>query len=283
MIVVSVVDALREQVAQWRSAGERVAFVPTMGNLHDGHLALVRQARELADRVVVSIFVNPLQFGEGEDFETYPRTLDEDVERLIEAKANLLFTPAVETLYPGPRHLQTRVEVPLISDMLCGASRPGHFAGVATVVCKLFNLVQADVAVFGEKDFQQLMVIRRMVEDLCLPVEIEGLATVRDEDGLAMSSRNGYLTKSERATAPALYRTLQLIAVALSTGDRAYRELEASARSELERVGFTPDYFQIRRAEDLAEPTRGDRELVILAAARLGGTRLIDNLRVDLD
>ncbi|MEW8013826.1 MAG: pantoate--beta-alanine ligase [Candidatus Sedimenticola endophacoides] len=283
MIVVSAVDALREQVAQWRSAGERVAFVPTMGNLHDGHLALVRKARELADRVVVSIFVNPLQFGEGEDFETYPRTLDEDMERLIEAKANLLFTPAVETLYPGPRHLQTRVEVSLISDMLCGASRPGHFSGVATVVCKLFNLVQADVAVFGEKDFQQLIVISRMVEDLCLPVEIEGLATVRDEDGLAMSSRNGYLTKSERATAPALYRTLQLIAVALSTGDRAYRELEASARSELERVGFTPDYFQIRRAEDLAEPTRGDRELVILAAARLGGTRLIDNLRVDLD
>ncbi|MEW7980820.1 MAG: pantoate--beta-alanine ligase [Candidatus Sedimenticola endophacoides] len=283
MIVVSAVDALREQVAQWRSAGERVAFVPTMGNLHDGHLALVRRARELADRVVVSIFVNPLQFGEGEDFETYPRTLDEDAERLIEAKANLLFTPAVETLYPRPRQLQTRVEVPLISNMLCGASRPGHFTGVATVVCKLFNLVQADVAVFGEKDFQQLMVIRRMVEDLCLPVEIEGLATVRDEDGLAMSSRNGYLTKSERATAPALYRTLQLIAVALSTGDQAYRELEASARSELERVGFTPDYFQIRRAEDLAEPTRGDRELVILAAARLGGTRLIDNLRVDLD
>jgi len=283
MIVVSRVEALRGQVAEWRGAGERVALVPTMGNLHEGHLALVRRGHELADRVVVSIFVNPMQFGEGEDFEAYPRTMEADAGKLIEAKADLLFTPTVAEVYPKPQSEQTRVEVPNISDILCGASRPGHFVGVATVVCKLFNMVQPDVAVFGEKDFQQLMVIRRMVEDLCIPVEIHGLPTVREEDGLAMSSRNGYLSEEERARAPALYRILQLIAVAIKTGDKDFTGLEAQAKAELEKAGFRPDYFHIRRTADLSEPTAGDRALVILAAAHLGKARLIDNLSVSLD
>lgn len=283
MITLNSVAELRQQVAQWRKEGERVALVPTMGNLHSGHIALVKRATELADRVVVSIFVNPMQFGEGEDFGSYPRTLQEDGEKLEAVKTDLLFAPAVDEVYPDTRIAQTRVEVPGISDILCGASRPGHFVGVATVVCKLFNMVQPDIAVFGEKDYQQLMVIRRMTADLSIPVMIYGLATVREEDGLAMSSRNGYLTKEERSQAPSLYRTLQLIAVALQTGDKDFTGLQAQANADLEKAGFTPDYFHIRRSDDLSEPGPDDDALVLLAAAQLGNARLIDNLTVNLE
>jgi len=280
MKTVETIRDLRRQMAAWRAAGESAALVPTMGNLHGGHLELVREARRRADRVVVSIFVNPLQFGAGEDFEAYPRTLRQDAERLEHARADLLFAPSSEELYPQRREAQTRVEVPGLSGILCGASRPGHFAGVATVVCKLFNLVQPDLALFGEKDFQQLLVIRRMTEDLCIPVEIVGVATVREPDGLARSSRNGYLTPEERCRAPALYRILRETAAAVENGDRDYPALEAGAAEKLTSAGFEPDYVSIRRAADLAAPKRHERDLVILAAARLGRARLIDNLRV---
>ena len=283
MIAVHTISALRDQVRQWKKDGLRVALVPTMGNLHDGHLHLVEQAREHADKVVVSIFVNPMQFGEGEDFDSYPRTLEDDSAKLTGVDTDLLFAPSVVEVYPKPQSEQTRIEVPLISDVLCGASRPGHFVGVATVVCKLFNMALPDVAVFGEKDFQQLMVIRRMVEDLCIPVEIIGVATVREQDGLARSSRNGYLTPEERELAPALYRILQETASKISGGKRDYSLLEADANQALLEAGFKPDYFKIRRAEDLTEAATTDNRLVILAAAYLGKARLIDNLTLSID
>ncbi len=279
MITLNQVSEVRRQVAEWRSQGERVAFVPTMGNLHEGHLDLVRKAASQADRVVVSIFVNPMQFGEGEDFDSYPRTLTTDAEKLIAVRADLLFTPSVEEVYGKSEYPQTRVEVPGISNLFCGASRPGHFVGVATVVCKLFNMVQPDLALFGEKDYQQLMVIRRMTEDLSIPVEIHGLPTVREVDGLARSSRNCYLTESERTKAPALYRVLQETAAKAGAGETDFALLEARARDKLEAAGLQPDYFRIVRASDLGEPSGYDRELVILAAAYLGKARLIDNIR----
>lgn len=279
MITVDTVPALRRQVAGWRRVGERIAFVPTMGNLHEGHLALVREGRRLAQRVVASIFVNPLQFGPGEDFAAYPRTLGRDTELLAGEGADLLFAPGVDTLYPRGQSGHTRVEVPGISDILCGAIRPGHFVGVATVVCKLFGLVQPDVAVFGEKDFQQLLVIRRMTDDLGLPVEVRGLPTVREPDGLAMSSRNGYLSPDERALAPELRRALERCAGRLRDG-AAPAAAEALAVSELAAAGLRPDYVSVRRAADLGPPTQEDGDLVILAAAFLGRARLIDNLRV---
>jgi pantoate--beta-alanine ligase len=282
MITLQQIAQLREQVSRWRRDGQRIALVPTMGNLHVGHLKLVERARQLADRVMVSVFVNPLQFGQGEDFDSYPRTLDEDSRQLEAYAADLLFAPTVSEVYPRPQAEQTKVEVPGISSILCGQSRPGHFAGVATIVCKLFNMTQPDVAVFGEKDFQQLMVIRRMVEDLQIPVQIEGMATVREADGLAMSSRNGYLTSAERARAPAVYRVLNQTAEALLAGKRDILALERSACSELESAGLRPDYFQIRRAQDLQPPDSGEKALVILAAAYLGGARLIDNKMVTI-
>lgn len=281
MDTVARVDELRTRVAAWRRTGERIALVPTMGNLHAGHLELVRLARERADRTVVSIFVNPLQFAPSEDLAAYPRTLEADRKRLAEAGADLLFAPGVEEVYPGGEAGQTRVEVPGISDILCGASRPGHFTGVATVVCKLFNMVQPDLAVFGEKDFQQLMVIRRMTADLSMPVEILGAPTVREPDGLAMSSRNGYLNEEERQRAPRLQQTLCSAAQALQRGE-AVVGVESRAAAELAAAGFEPDYFSVRRAADLGEPGADEHELVILAAAHLGQARLIDNLRVDL-
>jgi pantoate--beta-alanine ligase len=275
------VSDLRAQVAQWRRAGLRIALVPTMGNLHAGHLDLVRRARERAERTVVSIFVNPLQFGEGEDFAAYPRTLEGDRRALVGAGADLLFAPGVGEVYPGGLATQTRVEVPGLSDILCGASRPGHFRGVATVVCKLLNMVQPDLAVFGEKDFQQLLVIRRMVADLSMPVEVLGAPTRREADGLAMSSRNGYLTPEERRRAPRLYRALEEAAAALRRGEpRA--EAQRRALAGLREDGFAPDYLEVRRAADLGVPGPEDRDLVILAAGRLGAARLIDNLRVRL-
>jgi pantoate--beta-alanine ligase len=277
VITINKVSDLRAQVNTW-SRGGNVAFVPTMGNLHAGHLSLVQAARKVADRVVVSIFVNPLQFGEGEDFDSYPRTMERDARMLEGEGTDLLFAPSVQTMYPKPQEQQTRVEVPDISDMLCGVCRPGHFVGVATVVCKLFNMVQSDVALFGKKDFQQLMVIRRMVEDLAMPVRVIGVETMRESDGLAMSSRNGYLTAEDRATAPMLFRTLSGIAQRLREGSDDYAGLESQAVRELDEHGFGPDYVAIRRAADLAAPEPGERELVILAAAYLGKARLIDNI-----
>ncbi|MCB1880716.1 MAG: pantoate--beta-alanine ligase [Gammaproteobacteria bacterium] len=282
MITLQTIEALRQQVSQWRKEGYRIALVPTMGNLHTGHLQLVDRARQLADRVVVSIFVNPMQFGQGEDFDSYPRTLEEDSRKLEQHHTDLLFAPTVAEVYPRPQAEQTVVEVPGLSNILCGQTRPGHFAGVATVVCKLFNMVLPDVAVFGEKDFQQLLVIRRMVEDLQIPVEIVGMATVREADGLAMSSRNGYLTPEQRAKAPVIYRLLTETAEKLQAGERDYKSLEKLACGRLENAGLRPDYFQIRRARDLQVPESGEGELVMLAAAYLGGARLIDNKTVTI-
>jgi pantoate--beta-alanine ligase len=278
MITLAAIADLRRQVREWRSDGERIALVPTMGNLHPGHLTLVRRARELADRVIVTIFVNPMQFGEGEDFESYPRTLEQDAAALSAEGTDLLFSPSVTEVYSGPQQQQTRVEVPGISDILCGASRPGHFVGVATVVCKLFNMVQPDLALFGDKDYQQLLVIRQMVQDLCIPIEIVGVPTVRDGDGLALSSRNGYLTVEERRQAPQLRRIMLETASSIESGNRDYAKLEAEAKLELEKAGFSPDYYTIRSAEDLSEPEHVNSGLVVLAAAYLGKARLIDNL-----
>lgn len=282
MKTIDIPEDLRGQVRAWRAAGECVAFVPTMGNLHAGHLTLIAEARARAPRVVASIFVNPMQFGPAEDLDAYPRTMQRDRELLEAAGCDLLFAPGVATLYPRGSEAQTRVEVPGLSDVLCGESRPGHFRGVATVVCKLLNLVQPDVALFGEKDFQQLLVIRRMVEDLAMPVEIVGVPTVREPDGLAMSSRNGYLSAPERARAPALRRVLTMAQRALLEGVPV-ASVERDAVAALREAGLAPDYVQVRTADDLRPATETDRDLVVLAAAYLGRARLIDNLRVSPD
>ena len=251
-----------------------------MGNLHDGHLGLVKLAREHAERVVVSIFVNPSQFEPGSDYAEYPRTLPLDKRRLNRAGADLLFAPEVETVYPSGIEGATRVIVPKLSDELCGAFRPGHFEGVTSVVARLFGLVMPDVAVFGEKDYQQQLLIRRMAGDLHWTVRIVTAPTARDDDGLACSSRNQYLTDEERKLAPALYRKLRQVAQALESGNRDYAELEARAMAALKKAGFVPEYVSIRRAENLDPPDRDTDELVVLAAARLGRARLIDNVRV---
>ncbi|MGK0674055.1 MAG: pantoate--beta-alanine ligase [Halothiobacillaceae bacterium] len=271
---------LRSAVRALRAEGKRIAFVPTMGNLHAGHLALVERAHEAADAVVVSIFVNPLQFGADEDFDSYPRSEEQDAALLAKAGVRLLFLPTVETLYPHGQAGCTRVMVPELSDILCGASRPGHFVGVTTVVTKLFNIVMPDVAVFGEKDYQQLTILRRMVRDLDMPIDLIGLPTVREADGLAMSSRNGYLSAKERAIAPGLYRTLCAAREALRAGQTPAM-VEAEAIERLHALGFVPDYVSVRRAEDLSHAVVGEvGGLRILAAARLGRTRLIDNIEV---
>ncbi len=274
---------LRRQVAQWRGQGERIALVPTMGNLHAGHLRLLEAARRVAPRVVVSIFVNPLQFSDtgGGDFARYPRTLAADAERLREAGADLLFAPPVAEVYPDGLQAATRVTVPGLSDILCGVYRPGHFEGVATVVSKLFNMVQPDLALFGEKDYQQLLVIRRLVRDLCFPIEILGVPTVREPSGLAMSSRNHYLDETQKAHAARLYQTLCQARERLQSGAAEIDEIEAEGMQALRAAGFRAEYFSVRRAADLAPPTAGERDLVILAAAWLGEARLIDNLRLD--
>lgn len=281
MMLIDDIASLRRCLTSWRRSDRSIALVPTMGNLHAGHLALVREARRVADRTLVSIFVNPLQFGPNEDLESYPRTFEWDRELLEAEGADLLFAPPVQTIYPHGSQDQTRVEVPGLSNILCGASRPGHFAGVATVVCKLFNMAQPDIAVFGEKDYQQLLVIRRMVEDLCLPIEIRGLATVREPDGLAMSSRNGYLSPAERGRAPVLYRVLCRAGEHLHEG-LAVGKVERIGAEDLLADGLRPDYFSVRRASDLQSATTGDQDLVVLTAAYLGAVRLIDNLRVSL-
>lgn len=280
MQLVESISALRETIRKWRAAGESVAFVPSMGNLHAGHLHLVEEAKKLADRVVVSIFVNPAQFCVGEDFDAYPRTPEEDAAKLRGVGTDLLFLPDVSEMYPADRQHMTYVEVPGLSDELCGQFRPGHFRGVATVVCKLFQMVQPDVALFGEKDFQQLTLIRRMVADLNMPVRIHGVPTLREANGLAMSSRNGYLTADEKARAALIYQCLEAAKAALEAGGRDYGAIEAAQMEVLRRAGFRPDYFAIRRQSDLCAAVDGDRDLVILAAAWLGKARLIDNLKV---
>ena len=276
MQTVNAVSELREVIRTWRLAGESVAFVPTMGNLHAGHLQLVNEAKKKADRIVVSIFVNPAQFGAGEDFETYPRTEREDQEKLNAANTDLLFLPAVADIYAPDA--KTVVTVTELSDLYCGASRPGHFSGVATVVCKLFNIVQPNVALFGQKDFQQLVVIRTMVRDLNIPVEIMGVETVREFNGLAMSSRNGYLTDDEKSVAPKLYQSLCAARDAILAGNHTYADIEQQALQFLQQAGFQPDYFCVCRSNDLKKAAVEDVDLVLLAAAKLGKTRLIDNI-----
>lgn len=276
MRIVNTVFELREAVKTWRLDGESVAFVPTMGNLHAGHLQLVSMAKKKADRVVVSIFVNPIQFGVGEDFETYPRTECEDHEKLEAGNVDLLFQPSVTDIYTPDA--KTVVTVTGLSDMYCGASRPGHFSGVATVVCKLFNIVQPNVALFGLKDFQQFTVIKTMIRDLNIPVEITGIDTVREPSGLAMSSRNGYLTDDEKKVAPKLYHSLCVARDAILAGDQTYTEIEQQALQFLQQAGFQTDYFSVCRSNDLKKAVAEDVDLVLLAAAKLGKTRLIDNI-----
>ena len=282
MNTVKTVLELRAAVARARGEGKRIAFVPTMGNLHEGHVALVEKAGQRADFVVASIFVNPLQFGPNEDLAKYPRTLVADQEKLVAAGCQLLFHPDLEEMYPHGQEGQTRVSVPGVSEGLCGGSRPGHFEGVATVVTKLFNMVQPDLAVFGEKDFQQLAVIRTLVRDLNMPVQIIGEPTVRAEDGLALSSRNGYLSAEQRAAAPALYRTLQQLASAIRDGNRDFAQLIEAGQASLVSAGFRPDYLEIREASSLRPAEANDTKLVILGAAFMGTTRLIDNLAFQL-
>lgn len=280
-IITDKVD-LCEQLDDWRQQDDHIAVVPTMGNLHVGHISLVELAREHAERVVVTVFVNPTQFGASEDFSDYPRTLDRDTRRLRNVGADILFMPTVETVYPFGIENATTVSVPGLSDNFCGSFRPGHFEGVTSVVARLFALVQPDVAVFGQKDFQQQMVIRRMVDDLNLPVKVLVGPTIREDDGLAMSSRNQYLTEDERAIAPALYRSLTAIGEHLQAGKRSYDELEQQGVDGLVEAGFKPDYVAIRRAQDLSAPDRDCDELVIMVAAHLGNARLIDNIIVSI-
>lgn len=282
METIAGIRELRERVAQWRGQSQRIAFVPTMGNLHAGHGNLISRAGSLGDRVVVSVFVNPLQFGPNEDYAAYPRTPDEDRRLLESLSVDALFLPAVEEMYPRGQAATARVQVPAIEDILCGAFRPGHFMGVATVVVKLLNLVQPDVALFGEKDFQQLMIIRRAVTDLCMPVEIVGVPTMREADGLAMSSRNRYLSAQERATAPLIYAELKRAVGAIESGSRDFEALERVGTSALQQAGFKPDYFSVRDAATLDAPSAASRQLVVLTAARIGRARLIDNVKIDL-
>jgi len=273
--------SLRERVRGWKSEGLTIGLVPTMGNLHAGHVSLLQRARDMADRTVASIFVNPIQFGKGEDYERYPSTLADDQEKLGAAGLDLLFAPDLAELYPGGIEEDTRITVPQLSDILCGEFRPGHFSGVATVVAKLLINVQPDYALFGEKDFQQLLVIRRMAHDLLIPGEIIGMPIVREPDGLAMSSRNSYLDASQRVTAAVIYRTLGAAAQRVATGETPFATIEAEAIDALRVAGMRPEYFSVRRRADLAEPNADDRELVILTAAWLGGARLIDNIQVE--
>lgn len=273
---------IRDAVNRWRGAGERVVFVPTLGNLHEGHMQLVRLAASHGERVVVSIFVNALQFGKNEDYALYPRTLDDDIAKLRREPCDALFCPTDTEIYPNGVEEQTTVAVPTMTNILCGATRPGHFTGVTTIVAKLFNIVQPDAAVFGIKDFQQLAVVKRMVQDLCIPIRIVEAPVARAEDGLALSSRNAYLDDSDRAIAPVLYRLLCSARDRILAGEQHYEMIEAETRVELLRGGMRPDYFSVRCAKTLEPATHSDRVLVIVAAAWLGRTRLIDNVTLSL-
>jgi len=277
MLVASSQSQLRQQINAWKRAGETIAFVPTMGNLHSGHISLVTEAKKHASKVVVSIFINPMQFTNPDDLTNYPRTLEQDSEQLIDNGVDLLFTPTPDIMYPKGLDVQTYVEVPGISDVFCGASRPGHFRGVATIVNKLFNLVTPDVACFGTKDYQQLQVIKLMVEDLSIDIKIIGVETVRTAQGLAKSSRNGYLTQEELALAPLLYKVMQQIAHDIR-GKIAIDVAIKTATLTLDNTLFATDYIHVQRADNLTDPCVDDKDLVILAAAQLGAARLIDNL-----
>jgi len=272
--------SLRREIAGWKQQGLSIAFAPTMGNLHDGHLSLLEHASRLGDRTVVSIFVNPIQFGKGEDYEKYPSTLDADRQKLESSKLDLLFTPNLKELYPGGMDLDTRVNVPELSSILCGKFRPDHFSGVATVVTKLLINVSPDFALFGEKDYQQLLVIRRLAADLCIPSTIVGMPIIRETDGLAMSSRNAYLTPAQRQIAPMIYSTLQAAADKLLKPSANIALIEQEAMQTLESAGFRPEYFSVRRSSNLAEPGPDDQDLSILVAAWLGPARLIDNIKI---
>ena len=282
MEVVTNLDSLREALARFERTGSSTAFVPTMGNLHAGHLSLVERGRALAPVVIVSIFVNPMQFGANEDLDTYPRTLQADIEKLQAAGVALLFAPNADCIYPDGAPAHTQVIVPGLTDVLCGASRPGHFDGVSSIVCKLLNMVAPDVAIFGEKDLQQLLVIRKMAVDLCLPIRIEGVAIARDTDGLALSSRNINLSDAEREVAPTLHHCLQACGKHIQHGASDFPALCQEAKSNLNAAGFSPDYFEIRRSNDLQPAQPGDKSIAIFAAAQLGQTRLIDNLQLAL-
>ncbi|WP_298633043.1 pantoate--beta-alanine ligase [uncultured Umboniibacter sp.] len=282
MKVIESISELRSALATYRGQGKRVSFVPTMGNLHEGHLQLVRLAREHSDVVVASIFVNPLQFGLNEDWEQYPRTFEPDCEKLESAACDFLLYPKETEVYPTGMANQTRVSVPTMTDILCGASRPGHFEGVTTIVAKLFNMVQPDVAIFGIKDYQQLAVIRKMTTDLCLPIEIVAAPIARDHDGLALSSRNGYLDEYERPVAAEVYQSLCLAKGMLDEGRRDFGAIEQAAEAHLINSGMRIDYFSIRRNHDLEPAGLDDRNLVVLVAVYLGNTRLIDNIEISL-
>ncbi|EFP9467588.1 pantoate--beta-alanine ligase [Shigella flexneri] len=282
MLIIETLPLLRQQIRRLRMEGKRVALVPTMGNLHNGHMKLVDEAKARADVVVVSIFVNPMQFDRPEDLARYPRTLQEDCEKLNKRKVDLVFAPSVKEIYPSGTETHTYVDVPGLSTMLEGASRPGHFRGVSTIVSKLFNLVQPDIACFGEKDFQQLALIRKMVADMGFDIEIVGVPIMRAKDGLALSSRNGYLTAEQRKIAPGLYKVLSSIADKLQAGERDLDEIITIAGQELNEKGFRADDIQIRDADTLLEVSETSKRAVILVAAWLGDARLIDNKMVEL-
>ncbi len=282
MLIIETIPLLRQQIRRWRQEGKRIALVPTMGNLHDGHMKLVDDAKSRADVVVTTIFVNPMQFDRPDDLTRYPRTLQEDCEKLNRRKVDLVFAPAPADIYPKGLDSQTFLEVPGLSTMLEGASRPGHFRGVSTIVSKLFNMVQPDIACFGEKDFQQLAVIRKMVADMGYDIEIIGVPTVRAKDGLALSSRNGYLTAEQRKIAPGLHKVMQSLADKLRAGERDTEEMLAIAATELNEKGFRSDDLQIRDADTLLELDVESKRAVVLMAAWLGQARLIDNIQVDL-
>ncbi|EIR9114391.1 pantoate--beta-alanine ligase [Salmonella enterica] len=282
MLIIETLPLLRQHIRRLRQEGKRVALVPTMGNLHDGHMKLVDEAKARADVVFVSIFVNPMQFDRPDDLVRYPRTLQEDCEKLNKRKVDYVFAPAVEEIYPQGLEGQTYVDVPGLSTMLEGASRPGHFRGVSTIVSKLFNLIQPDIACFGEKDFQQLALIRKMVADMSYDIEIVGVPIIRAKDGLALSSRNSYLTAEQRKIAPGLHNVMNSIAEKLIAGNRERQEIIAIAEQELNEKGFRADDIQIRDADTLLELTETSKRAVILAAAWLGQARLIDNQSVTL-
>ncbi|WP_338519004.1 pantoate--beta-alanine ligase [Alteromonas gracilis] len=280
MIVVDSIASLRALIGDWKRSGQTVGFVPTMGNLHDGHLKLVKRAKSHNDKVIVSIFVNPMQFGANEDLDAYPRTIEEDKAKLIANGADAVFLPSVSDMYPAGLDVQTYVEVPGISDVLCGASRPGHFRGVATVVSKLFNMVQPDDAFFGEKDYQQLQVIRTMVRDLSMAVTVHGVPTEREASGLAMSSRNGYLSAQEKAAASLIYKAMQQMQADIEQGNTDFVAIEKNAIAELEQHGFKNDYIRIVNAQTFMPASPDDSHIVIVVALFMGKTRLIDNLQI---
>ncbi|EBA1132382.1 pantoate--beta-alanine ligase [Salmonella enterica subsp. arizonae] len=282
MLIIETLPLLRQHIRRLRLEGKRIALVPTMGNLHDGHMKLVDEAQDRADVVVASIFVNPMQFDRPDDLARYPRTLQEDCEKLNKRKVDIIFTPSPDQIYPQGTEGQTYVEVPGLSTMLEGASRPGHFRGVSTIVSKLFNLVQPDIACFGEKDFQQLQLIRKMVADMGYDIEIVGVPIVRAKDGLALSSRNGYLTAEQRKIAPGLYKVMSDLGEKLQAGERDLEEMITIAGQELNEKGFRPDDIQIRDADTLFELTDASKRAVILMSAWLGQARLIDNKIIEL-